>query len=54
MRAQAYQAIAVKVARNMNLISVGQPHSFYRLSQRLQWKSQMDGFLLLKKMSLSA
>ena len=53
-REQAYQAIAARVAKNMNTIPVGQPNFYYGLSNRLQWESRLDGFILLKEMALKA
>jgi peptide/nickel transport system substrate-binding protein len=53
-REKAYQAIAARVAKNMNTIPLGQPNFFYGLSDRLQWESRIDGFILLKEMSLKA
>jgi peptide/nickel transport system substrate-binding protein len=53
-REKAYQAIAARVAQNRNTIPLGQPNFFYGLSDRLQWQSRVDGFILLKEMTLKA
>jgi peptide/nickel transport system substrate-binding protein len=53
-REKAYQAIAAKVAKNMNIIPIGQPNFFFGLGPRLQWQSRMDGFILMKEMTLKA
>jgi hypothetical protein len=53
-REKAYQALAAHVAKNMNMIPIGQPNFSFGLSDRLQWQSRMDGFILLKEMSLKA
>jgi peptide/nickel transport system substrate-binding protein len=53
-REKAYQALAVYVAKNMNMIPICQPNFSFGLSARLQWQSRMDGFILLKEMSLKA
>ena len=53
-REKAYQAIAERVAKNKNIIPIGQPNFFYAVSSRLQWQSRMDGFIMLKEMSLKA
>jgi len=53
-REQAYQALAARVAKNMNIIPICQPNFNFGLSDRLQWQSRMDGFILLKEMALKA
>jgi peptide/nickel transport system substrate-binding protein len=53
-REKAYQALAAHVAKNMNVIPIGQPNFNFGLSDRLQWQSRMDGFILLKEMALKA
>jgi hypothetical protein len=51
-REKAYQAIAARVAQNANTIPIGHPDFFFGVSKRLQWQPRMDGFLILKEMSL--
>jgi peptide/nickel transport system substrate-binding protein len=53
-REKAYQAISAQVAKNLNIIPIGHPSFFYGLSPRLQWQTRMDGFILLKEMTLKA
>jgi peptide/nickel transport system substrate-binding protein len=53
-REKAYQAIAARIASLRHHIPIGHPDFFFGVSQRLQWQTRMDGFLLLKEMSLKA
>jgi peptide/nickel transport system substrate-binding protein len=51
-REQAYQAIAVRAQQNANIIPIGHPDFYFGLNQRLKWQARLDGFILVKEMSL--
>lgn len=51
-REKAYQAIAVRAAQNANIFPIGHPDFYFGLNKRLKWEARLDGFILLKEMSL--
>jgi peptide/nickel transport system substrate-binding protein len=53
-REQAYQAIAVRAQQNANIIPIGHPDFYFGLNPRLKWQARLDGFILLKEMSLTS
>jgi hypothetical protein len=53
-REQAYQAIAVRAQENANIVPIGHPNFFFGLAPRLKWQARLDGFILMKEMSLTS
>ena len=53
-REKAYQAIAVRAAQNANIFPIGHPDFYFGLNKRLKWEARLDGFILLKEMSLTS
>jgi peptide/nickel transport system substrate-binding protein len=51
-RVKAYQEIAKYANDQVYAIPVGQPTFYYALSARVNWKSRLDGLILLKEMTL--
>jgi peptide/nickel transport system substrate-binding protein len=51
-RAKAYRDIAKYVYDDFGTVPLGQPNFYYGLSNRLDWKVRIDGFMLAKEMKL--
>jgi peptide/nickel transport system substrate-binding protein len=51
-RESAFQEVERYVYDHYYIIPIGQPLLFYALSDRLNWKTRLDGFILLKEMTL--
>jgi peptide/nickel transport system substrate-binding protein len=52
-RKAALQKIDDYMYQQVPVVPIGQPNFFYGLSDRLDWKPRLDGFLLVKEMKLS-
>jgi hypothetical protein len=51
-RDKALQDIAKYVYDKTVTVPVGQPKFFFGLAKNLQWKPRIDGFVLLKEMTV--
>ena len=52
-RQKALADIAKYVYDRVPVVPIGQPNFNFGLSQRLDWKPRIDGFILLKEMTLN-
>jgi peptide/nickel transport system substrate-binding protein len=52
-RDKALQEIAKYVYDKVVTVPVGQPKFFFGLAKNIQWKPRLDGFVLVKEMTVS-
>ena len=51
-RAKAYQELARYIHEQVYTVPIGHPNFYFGLSKRLEWQVRLDGFMLLKEMTL--